>query len=291
MLAFYVLKAIAEAMVSGSLSLSLSLFNLLLHTVILDFARASDCDENGCEASVQLLQSKLDVALRDALDAAVPKQRLQLAYFVAGIEGTGHHMIGDAFCECVTSGLCAANRTLLVAMKSGSLPFLSEAWQSVREYTEKPLVLNTACEGDELSYPYGRPMIMPDLDMYAEVARTRGENLKVLVLLREPAEIMRSDYERFHRDESEEIEATKVLVQHLEGLHPSSYFCLSYDSVYHDSKGLNNFLQVDFDMESTLRAVYNTSQGSQTTKTWVDKSRGLQGEFQALYQLCAGASQ
>jgi len=173
--------------------------------------------------------------------------------FMAGLEGAGHHFFESVFEECVQHGLCGMRHTgfYLSLHKDRNHAFRIE-----REWTKDapgdgrlyPLntVLPTPKDGVKmLSYPDARHN--PNLKTYAEVAKSVGDDLKVVVLLRNATELLHSDISRWGHDEDHLLLSGEKMLQQLMHFDKSKVMCMWFGSFgfTESANALSKFLGVD----------------------------------------------
>lgn len=136
--------------------------------------------------------------------------------FVAGIEGTGHHLLAVLFKECYDLGLCIEDTRLespiipakknfsggiffvngkedLSTVERSRENFVNRLRAARNDHPERLIILNTL--GIVMSsYPnFGGPdkvFKRPDLPVLAHLAEEAGVDLRVLVLTRSPKDIL-----------------------------------------------------------------------------------------------------
>lgn len=149
--------------------------------------------------------------------------------FIAGLEGTGHHFFTGAFQEfyranrnLTVPALCQVERSMFLPYSmSGSAETYEDARKNIEE--EIQMVANiqedvghpgtvltaqktsrgqlASCpDRPEFSYPSGvgseKVMQLPDVVMLAEVAESKGVDLRIIYLLRSAEEILLSTMKR-----------------------------------------------------------------------------------------------
>lgn len=113
-----------------------------------------------------------------------------------------------------------------------------------------------------MSYPYVSPWRNPDITQLASIAKGLGDCLKIIVMLRNPKEVIASDVKRFARPESQLVESTKVLAEQLSQIPREMIRCQDYASIHDGDHTLTTFLQIDnFDVESTWNADFKEHHG------------------------------
>eukprot|EP00931_Biecheleriopsis_adriatica_P043490 TRINITY_DN24869_c0_g1_i1.p1 TRINITY_DN24869_c0_g1~~TRINITY_DN24869_c0_g1_i1.p1 ORF type:complete len:247 (+),score=48.62 TRINITY_DN24869_c0_g1_i1:115-855(+) len=188
--------------------------------------------------------------------------------FMAGLEGTGHHFWEQIYGRCVRQGSCTQRTGLFYKAlwwyKSDPAK-LAEAWKEERPGQGAFIPLNTYKPPTPtvyLSYPNGLhdPLEYPQVQNYAKVAQQYGDSLKVVVLLRDPKEIMATDI-RWNRTEAQMVEAPRELKSQLLQLAPGDIECQHFEKLTKGGTALAHFLAYPVD-EAVLQE-FRQPQGCQ----------------------------
>jgi len=169
--------------------------------------------------------------------------------FFAGLEGTGHHFMSTVFEPCRRSGLCqspSAGFSKAIWEKRFSQPSLVTAFrqQDVILGAKAPhgkrrrlLIMNTITPrlpgyaSAMLSYPNGGRSKYPRIPFYLKAAKNVGDNMKVVVLLRNSMDIVESNLRRWGHTEMDAVRAAGVLFQQLQSIGTGNFRCLNYDAL------------------------------------------------------------
>jgi hypothetical protein len=189
--------------------------------------------------------------------------------FVAGLEGTSHHFWHTILQECKKQGACVVrDEAFHKAMwkKRKSITDLTTAWAKNRPQTSKLLITNTLRGKGMMSYPNfkGKRQGYPALDKYAQVARSYGDRLKVLLLMRSPQDLLASDMKRFKRTEKDLVRSTRRLAAQLRQIPRNTIRCLQYEDLAKGAEWLSQFLKVKgFNIGGAVKEHFLESAGCQ----------------------------
>lgn len=201
--------------------------------------------------------------------------RKHVGVFVAGVEGTMHHFWTSVFRSCVKMGKCKYTSELYreaLWFQRNFQPALDAGWAQQDFKNHTILYLNSRCSSffkqctPQLSYPNGLYHEYPELVHYAQAAFSNGDQLKVIVTLRDADEILASDQERFKRTANFEIKAADVLLEQLTAfnrLFPDSWRCIDAGSIVALAQQIDTFLidpetgEHTFDFNSTMQTWYS----------------------------------
>lgn len=202
----------------------------------------------GLRLAVALLAMGSALALSSSGRPARSRRQQGRAVFVAGLEGTGHHVWATIFENCIAAGRCRkmsdalqaavwpASARNLPAGSDGlfSLSSLSESWRSEQLASVSPLLaisLGTGSTG-MLSYPnFSNPPRIPRMDLYAQAAAANGDDLRVILMLRNAGELQESDFRRWRRQPADLVRAAEALLQQVRGLDRRNVLCVEYESM------------------------------------------------------------
>lgn len=185
------------------------------------------------------------------------------ALFIAGLEGTLHHFWFDVFAACAKTGRCRfPSIPLRVALWKWKERFkkIQVAWAREGSNPKSILYLNMA--GGYLSYPNRKPDLHPRLDNYARAAAANGDTLKVIVMLRDAKEILRSSHGRFGRTEEELVTGAAVLLGQLQSIQRDKLMCVDVSMLPLLAGRFNSFLMDArsgrhyFNMKGALKEFY-----------------------------------
>lgn len=190
------------------------------------------------------------------------------AVFVAGLEGTGHHFWGKVFGECAAQGSCQKPpRRIEDSLFKVRRPFaVAASWsEEGLARAESLTVLNTLESRGELSYPYGpEGLDNPMLDLYTAAAHENGDDLKVILTLRDADDIMKSVQGRWNHSEETMVTSANILLDHLRTVPEGSLFCVDHSSLPESGDRVRAFLEsgheesaLPFDYAAAFRAQWD----------------------------------
>jgi len=191
------------------------------------------------------------------------------AVFIAGLEGTGHHFWSDVFKDCAEQGSCQKPPAKIAPSLDNLLP---PFWATWREHIDETpagslTVLNTLSGTGELSYPNGWDGVdNPRLALYARGVLENGDDLKVILTLRNADDIMESAQRRWGHSEDALVASANVLLDDLSSVQKGSLLCVDHDSLSERGDEVREFLEaghgestLPFDYASAFRARWNQS--------------------------------
>lgn len=183
--------------------------------------------------------------------------------FVAGVEGSGHHLLQAIADECIDLGGCMVDPELSFSLwdSRDDKTSLKNAWNDARlRELEEPIevdhqlrLLNAYDRANHpgeltftgmMAYPSFSNHWVPRVDLYSQVASEAGDKLHILVLVRDPRMVLCSDDGTLGNNADVAVGALNALVEQLTNLDPSTYQCLDYNKLPTIPPSLAQFLGV-----------------------------------------------
>jgi len=172
--------------------------------------------------------------------------------FMAGLEGAGHHFFSNVFEDCVWVGDCGRRNTsfyLALHKFRANAPRLAKEWLRDAPNDGRLYPLNTIVPHPKngvkmLSYPDARNT--PNLMTYWEAANISGNDLKVVVLLRNATELLQSDLVRWDHDEERLMQSGEAMLAQLKAFDQSKIMCMWFHSLgtQKSAEALSRFLDI-----------------------------------------------
>lgn len=231
--------------------------------------------------AVQLTTSS-NSSQRPAGKASNPPPDGGKAIFLAGVEGTGHHFWMDVFQACTRSGRCrepGASFVRRLWWNKDNLDSLTNVFQTENLHAKSPtLVLNGFLH--QMSYP-DCGIRDPRMDNYFRAAIAAGDELKVLVLLRDADHLLASDKRRFGRSASTLVASADKLLHQLKALPRKSFMCVDYESLPRVAPKVEKYLSADgssqfYDHKKALEEFHHSHHSGIEDKALREKMKSIE---------------
>jgi hypothetical protein len=176
--------------------------------------------------------------------------------------------------SCVASGKC---QNISNEMKHAMLHWrtekqqlepLVEQWRNMAPQKDGPVVLLMATNGNMMSYPTFIAPRYPRLDLFSKAAAINGDNLKVVLMLRDADALQESARRRFGRDPEVLADAAEVLLRQIRTVPRENVLCVEYERLPEFGHALSQFLspsdrpELDFNITRAIEEEYQTPQHS-----------------------------
>lgn len=203
--------------------------------------------------------------------------------FLAGLEGSGHHFFQTVFEKCIEAGSCGNRsrefyRWAWGASKRNDQVAMRRVWQLEDPRPESlgfPFVprddvvypLNAIeVAGQMMSYPNFLPGNNPNMLQFAEAATYHGDSFKVVVLLRNPRDLLHSVQRRFNHTEADLVQSMVVMSKQLRKMPKGSYRCLRFEKFNDVGEVFSRYMDIpDFDIVGTMSELYSAEPGCNAT--------------------------
>lgn len=219
-------------------------------------------------------------------DSPVKDHRQGARYiFLAGLEGSGHHFFQTVFEKCIEVGSCGNRsrefyRWAWGASKRNDPIAMRRVWEMEDPRPDAPGIpfaprqdvvypMNAiAVAGQMMSYPNYLPGTNPNMVQFAEAAASLGDSFKVVVLLRNPRDLLSSAQRRFNHTEDDLVQSMVEMEEQLKKMPEGSYRCLKFEKFNEVGATFRKFLDIpDFDIVGTMRDLYEAEPGCRATST------------------------
>lgn len=229
------------------------------------------------------------------------------AVFVAGIEGTGHHLFGYVFDQCIkdnaTSGCYikpegmnppipySSNALYLYKQDSEPpLPAFKNISEGAKASDAKLIVLNTPWPAvDHASFPsceadYFHGIAWPHLPTIVKSAKETDMDLVVMVLLRDVDQTYCSIKRRFGFGATRMRQALEEMTKQMDEVRNStSFFCVDYQKL--PAQDLNKPLGfTKYDLNAVMAKTFHVGLTQQTDSAHAEQSTYMQQEMKLLLE-------
>lgn len=229
--------------------------------------------------------------------------------FVAGLEGSGHHFFQLVFEKCLEIGSCgnrsrefyrwawgASKRHDQVAMRrvwGVEDPRPDAGVELFAPLQDKVYPLNAvAVAGQMMSYPNFLPGNDPNMVEFYHAAKYHGDSLKVVVLVRNPRDLLHSVQRRFNHTEDDLVASLKTLTTQLKKMPRSSYKCLRFEKLGSVGPTFQKYLDIpDFDVTGAMSELFEEEPGCASANITCPEAAKLK-KFHAKFMkdVCATAT-